>query len=68
VSSGSVTMRRAGAERRAAMVDGERLWCLLKPATVRGRAGGVTGSTSIATGPAQLEGPATSGAGGAGGA
>jgi len=57
--------RRVGAERRAAVVGGERLRALLKPATVKDGVGaGGAGSTSIGSVAAQLEGPATSGAGG----
>jgi len=49
------------------MVKGERLWCLLNPATVKDGVGALSaGSISIAAGPAQLEGPTTSGAGGGG--
>jgi hypothetical protein len=52
VSSGSLMMWRAGAERRAMIINGERLRRRLKPATERDRAGGVAGLTSIAMGPA----------------
>jgi len=66
---GSVMMRRAGADRRAAMVEGDRLRRLLSLAAAADSVGARgAGSTSIAMGPAQLEGPATSSAGGVGSA